>query len=243
MRRQLPSDGTLVVHDLGCGSGSMGRWLAPQLAGPQHWVLYDRDAQLLDRAAADPPRRAADASTVTVETRQRDITRLAPADLAGASLITASALLDMLSVDELERFAAACIAAGCPVLVTLSVIGRVDLEPVDPLDEPLADAFNAHQRRTTDGRRLLGPDAAGRAADVFDRLGAEVVVRPSPWHLDAAQADLAAEWVTGWVAAACEQQPELTDRAAGYLGRRLAEADAGRLRVTVHHHDLLAGPR
>ena len=60
VRRQLPSDGTLVVHDLGCGSGSMGRWLAPQLAGPQHWVLYDRDAQLLDRAAADPPRRAAE---------------------------------------------------------------------------------------------------------------------------------------------------------------------------------------
>ncbi|OSC54189.1 SAM-dependent methyltransferase, partial [Streptomyces sp. 4F] len=40
----LPSraDG-LVVHDVGCGTGSMGRWLAPLLDGAQHWVLHDRD--------------------------------------------------------------------------------------------------------------------------------------------------------------------------------------------------------
>ena len=25
----------------------MGRWLAPLLPGPQHWVLHDRDADLL----------------------------------------------------------------------------------------------------------------------------------------------------------------------------------------------------
>ena len=36
-----------LIHDLACGSGSMGRWLAPLLPGPQHWVLHDRDADLL----------------------------------------------------------------------------------------------------------------------------------------------------------------------------------------------------
>ena len=49
LRPHLP-DGPLTVRDLGCGTGSMGRWLAPLLAGPhQHWVLHDRDATLLDR--------------------------------------------------------------------------------------------------------------------------------------------------------------------------------------------------
>lgn len=241
--RLLPPDGPVTIHDLGCGSGSMGRWLAPRLTGPQHWFLYDRDAELLACAAADPPRPVGGGPAGPVETRQRDITRLQRDDLAGASLITASALLDMLSADELERFVTACLAAGCPVLVTLSVIGRVELQPGDPLDVLLTDAFNAHQRRTTDGRRLLGPDAVGLAAAAFTRRGATVAIRPSPWNLDPGQADLAAEWVTGWVAAACEQQPELTDLAAVYLGRRLDEADAGRLRVIVHHHDLLARPR
>ena len=31
----------IVVHDLGSGTGSMMRWLAPLLPGPQTWVLHD----------------------------------------------------------------------------------------------------------------------------------------------------------------------------------------------------------
>ncbi len=49
------------------------------------------------------PAAAADGSPVTVQTREADITRLTAADLAGASLVTASALLDLLTVDEVER--------------------------------------------------------------------------------------------------------------------------------------------
>jgi Methyltransferase domain len=241
VRRHLPTGSRAVIHDLGCGTGAMGRWLAPRLTGTQHWVMYDRDADLL--AAEDMPRVAADGAAVTFETRQRDITRLDPGALAGASLITASALLDMVTADELERFVASCAEAGCLVLVTISVVGRVDLTPADPLDEDVAGAFNAHQRRTTGGPRLLGPDAVGAAVDAFTRLGADVLVRPSPWRLGAAQAALAAEWFTGWVGAACEQRPELAAAAAAYARRRLAEAAAGRLGVTVHHHDVLVRPR
>ena len=53
-------------------------------------------------------------SLVTVETRQGDVTRLRPEDLAGASLVTASALLDILTADELDRLVRCCVAAGCP---------------------------------------------------------------------------------------------------------------------------------
>jgi SAM-dependent methyltransferase len=243
VRRQLPTGRCLVIHDLGCGSGAMCRWLAPQLTGPQHWVMYDRDADLLAVAAAELPARSADGAAVTVETRRRDITRLDPGDLLGADLVTAAALLDMLTANEVARFAAACAGAGCPVLVTLSVVGRVDLTPADPLDQRIADAFNAHQRRASDGPRLLGPDAVGAAVDAFTRLGADVLVRPSPWRLGANEAALAAEWFIGWLAAACEQQPELTAAAGAYAQRRLAQAAAGRLGVTVHHEDLLALPR
>lgn len=238
VRRLLPAGGRTVVHDLACGTGSMGRWLAPRLTGPQHWVLYDRDADLLAGAAADRPAGA----EVTVETRQRDITRLDSGELAGAHLITASALLDILTATELERFVRAAAAARCPVLVTLSVLGRVDLVPPDPLDAHVAEAFNDHQRRTTGGRRLLGPDALDHAAREFTRLGARVLLRPSPWRLGAAEADLAVAWFTGWMDAACEQRPGLRASAAPYVRRRLAEAAAGRLGVTVHHRDLLAVP-
>src|SRR5689334_23211174 len=144
------------IHDLACGTGSMGRWLAPLLPGPQHWILHDRDADLLDVAAGDPP----DGATVSVEARESDITGLRAGDLAGANLITASALLDTLTEFELAALIEACAGPGCPVLLTLTVAGRVELTPEDPLDGRVAAAFNDHQRRTTERGRLLGPDAA-----------------------------------------------------------------------------------
>jgi hypothetical protein len=241
--RHLTATGRRVIHDLGCGTGAMGRWLAPLLLGPQHWVVHDRDADLLEVAAADLPGPAADGAAVTVEATQSDITRLHPGDLADATLITASALLDLLTGDELAGLVTVCAGAGCPVLLTLSVVGRVDLTPADPLDSRVAAAFDAHQRRMTKEGRLLGPDAVALAVEEFGRLGAEVLIRPSSWRLGAFQADLAAEWFTGWVGAACEQQVELAAETDAYARRRLAEATAGQLAVTVHHADLLVLPR
>jgi hypothetical protein len=240
--RAVPPDGPKIIHDLGCGTGSMGRWLAPLLTGPQHWVLHDRDADLLALATADAPRPAANGAPVTVEARRTDLASMDAHDLAGASLITTSALLDMLTADELDRLAGLCAEAGCPVLLTLSVIGKVEITPAEPLDRRVAAAFDAHQRRTTKRGRLLGPDAVDFAAEAFRRLGAEVLVRPSPWRLGPAHSALAAEWLSGWVGAAREQEPELAGACGPYVRRRLEQAAAGELAVTVGHADLLILP-
>ncbi|SCL34685.1 hypothetical protein GA0070616_5031 [Micromonospora nigra] len=239
VRRRLA--GPVVVHDLGSGTGSLGRWLAPLLPGPQRWVMYDQDDDLLARARADMVDTAADGNPVTVRTRRGDLTRLTAADLAGASLVTASALLDMLTAEEIDRLVDACVGADCPALFLISVTGAVRLDPVDPLDVEVAEAFNDHQRRTVGGRTLLGPDAAHACAAAFARHGVPVTTRPSPWRLGPSDAALTAQWFTGWFDAACEQRPDLAGRARGYARRRLAEAAAGRLDVTVEHVDLLAG--
>jgi SAM-dependent methyltransferase len=237
VRLHLAGAPRLVVHDLGCGTGSMARWLAPRLGGLQHWVMYDRDPELLRHAATG----LAELRDVTAETRPRDITGLTADDLAGASLVTASALLDLFTAEEVDRIVGACVGAGCPVLFTLSVVGQVDLFPIDPLDDEITAAFNAHQRRTIDGRRLLGPDAVGAAVAAFTRRGVEPVVRASAWRLGADDRDLLVEWFGGWLGAACERRPELAESAREYARRRLAEAAEGRLRAVVGHGDVLAG--
>jgi trans-aconitate methyltransferase len=242
LRRHLPSTGVMVIHDLGCGTGSMGRWLAPLLPGPQRWVLHDRDAELLGAATADPPGPAADGSAVTLESKQSDINELGYGEFGDATLITASALLDMLTAQELSGLADLCTAVACPALLTLSVTGRVELTPADALDGDVAAAFNAHQRRTTQRGALLGPDACGVAIEELGRRGAKVVVRSSPWRLGASDADLIAEWLEGWLWAACEQEPELSAQTNSYKRRRVAEATAGQLEVTVDHADLLILP-
>ena len=129
------------------------------------------------------------------------------------------------------------------MLLALTVVGRVALTPADPLDARI-------------GRRVQRPpaphDGGGpparpgrrrrRRRRSCARTGAEVLVRPSPWRLDAAHADLTAEWLDGWVAAACEQEPALAAEAGAYRDRRLAQAAAGELAVTVDHADLLVLP-
>jgi hypothetical protein len=248
-----------VIHDLGCGSGSMGRWLSARLPGPLHWRLYDRDPSLLRFAAAHLPSHSRDGSPVTVEIREADVAQLTAADLSGSgerfasgaaggaggasrlgspggSLVTASALLDLLTAEEVAALAGACVEARCPALFTLSVVGRVSFSPADPLDDAIGEAFNAHQRRTVAGRRLLGPDAIDATVEAFARFGAETVVRPSPWRLSQPDdAALIAAWLEGWVGAAVEEDPSLPVR--DYLKRRL---EAGDLSVVVEHGDLFA---
>jgi hypothetical protein len=138
----------------------------------------------------------------------------------------ASALLDLLTADELHRMLRAC--AGVPMLLALTVVGRVTISPADPLDARIGAAFNAHQCR---GGRL-GPDAVAELRDA--------IVRPTPWQLGVDPAELAAEWLDGWVAAACEQDPALD--LVAYRDRRLEQAAAGELAVTVDHADLLVLP-
>jgi Methyltransferase domain len=218
-----------TIRDLGCGTGSLGRWLAPQLPGPQHWIMSDRDPALLAHAAATMP-----FAGVTVTTDLSDVTALRAADLAGTDLVTCSALLDILTAEEVEALVLACAGAGTPALFTLSVAGEVTLDPAHPSDAAVESAFNEHQRRVQDGRRLLGPDAPGVAAAAFEKAGATVHTRPSPWRLGPDSAALTAAWLRGWVAAASEQRPDLPFDA--YLEERLADLP----RAVVGHVDLLA---
>jgi SAM-dependent methyltransferase len=242
LRNRRPAGGRWTIHDLGCGSGAMARWLAPRLPGAQRWVLHDLDAALLELAGAQHPLAAADGAPVQAETRRSDITLLDDDDLAGADLITASALLDLLTAEELEGLIAVCGRVACPVLLAVSVVGRVELTPADPLDRLLGAAFDAHQRRTTADGRLLGPDAVAAAVAGFRRSGAEVLVAPSPWRLGRDEANLTAEWLEGWVGAACEAVPGLAADARAYTRRRRAQAGAGTLAVCVDHADLLVLP-
>jgi SAM-dependent methyltransferase len=222
---QLLPPNVRTIRDLGCGTGSLGRWLAPQLATPQHWIMADRDPALLEYAAANMP-----FDGVTVATELSDVTALTAHDLDGTDLVTCSALLDILTADGLDQLVQACADSRTPALFTLSVTGEVRLDPADPSDKSVQDAFNEHQRR--DGK--LGPEAPRAAKAAFEKAGATVVTRESAWRLDENMAELTAEWLRGWVGAAREQRPDLGLDA--YFEERRRQIPA----ATVGHIDLLA---
>ena len=237
--------GRLVVHDLGSGDGAMVRWLAPRLGGPQTWMLHDADAGILARADLHSTADGA-GRPITATARIGTLADLPRDAFAGADAVTASALLDVLTLSEVERVVAACVAASVPALFSLTVTGSVRLQPADAADRVFEAAFDDHQRRPARGRAtsepLLGPDAVPVVAALFAAAGWNVIVEPSPWLLAADDAALIGEWLDGWIDAAVEQQPELAEAAAQVRLRRRAQAAAGLLNVTVSHEDLLAWP-
>jgi hypothetical protein len=167
---------------------------------------------------------------VNVAIDERDVTALTRDDLTGADLVTCSALLDLLTAAEIDRLVEVCAQARTNALFTLSVTGEVRFTPADPRDAAMQDAFNQHQRR--DSR--LGPDAGAYAAAAFEKAGARVVTRESPWRLGSQCPDLTAQWLRGWVGAAVEERSDL--RPDDYLRDRSEHLGE----VTVGHKDVLA---
>jgi SAM-dependent methyltransferase len=148
LARQLAAalaPGPVRILDLGSGTGSTTRWLAPLLHGPQEWTLLDRDPALLG-LVPDRMRgvRDADGNPLTISTRHADITSLSARDLVETSAVTASALVDLLTLEEMDDLAAACAIAGVPALLTLTVTGEVEIEPRAPIDDAVGAAFDAH---------------------------------------------------------------------------------------------------
>ncbi|MGN8025863.1 SAM-dependent methyltransferase [Microbacterium sp. 22242] len=234
--------GPVVLHDLGAGTGGMTRWLAPLLPGPQDWVLHDGDADILEHvdlgAVVDGSGRP-----IRVAVIVEDLDGLPTDAFAGASAVIASALLDVVTGEEAARIVDACVHAGSPALLSLSVTGGVRLDPPDALDAVIGRSFDDHQRREADGRRMLGPDAVPLLSDLFIQAGWHVQRASTPWRLGPADGALIEEWLRGWVGAAVEQRPELEAEADAYLARRRAQLADGALHVVVPHQDVLAWPR
>ncbi|MEV3870232.1 SAM-dependent methyltransferase [Streptomyces sp. NPDC049906] len=235
-RRPAPG-GRLVVHDPACATGAMARWLAPRLSGAQHWVVHDADASFARLALDRMPPAAADGSPVTAACREGGLAELTASALAGASLVTSSTSLDLLTGEEVAALATACAGAECPALLPLSAVGRVDLRPARPADAEVTEAFNAGQR----SRGLLGPDAVAVATEEFGSRGMAVCTHASPWRLRPA-AELTGAWLRGWVGGAQAHRPDRASAWDDYLTHRLDDSVTGALWVTVHHVDILALP-
>ncbi|MFW6346561.1 MAG: class I SAM-dependent methyltransferase [Halomonas sp.] len=240
------------ILDLGSGSGSNLRFLAPRLPGPQRWRLVDHDPALLALARRqgatlkDPA-----GARLAIETCCRD---LAPVDdglLAGADLVVASALFDLVSRPWAEALVAATAARRQALLFTLSVDG--DWAFLDASGQRISDEedigvralFQAHQRRDKGLGPALGGSAPAVLAAAMAAAGYRVESAATPWFLAAGEAGrlpLAESLVQGWFEAALEQAPEEQARLERWRSRRLSGLAAGQLGLTVGHRDLLALP-
>ena len=228
----------LRVLDLGAGTGANLRYLAHRLPDPQSWLLVDRDAALLAAVATrdDGPRR--------VETRRLDLRAIGDDDaremFSGRTLVTASALLDLVSEKWMRALGTRCREAGAVLLFALSYDGRIQCAPEEPEDAEVRALVNRHQRTDKGFGRALGPDAPAVAETVLVSLGYRVERERSDWQLEPASQELQQQLIDGWARAAAEIAPERSAAISGWRDRRLAHVGARRSHLIVGHEDLVA---
>jgi SAM-dependent methyltransferase len=238
---RLQPSGPLRVLDLAAGTGANARYLAEFLAGrntqdrPQ-WLLVDHDSRLLKRAASRL------SASLQVETSIVDLASAFDPEgeniCAGCGLVTASALLDLVSEGWLRKLAGKCRDAGAVVLFALTYNGNMRCLPEEAEDGEVRDLVNRHQLGEKGFGQALGPDAAESAARAFAAAGYEVRRESSDWVLAEDDRKLQAQLIEGWAEAAAAIAPDRADSIESWKARRLAHVAAGQSRLIVGHEDI-----
>lgn len=213
----------LEIFDLGSGTGSTMRALAPLLPDHQRWTLFDIDPKLRAEAA-----RLAAGSAHLAAVEAANLAADLEAVLAREpDVLTASALIDLCSAAWLDRLATA-LPARTAVYIALSYDGREAWLPDPPHEARALAAFRAHQEGDKGFGPALGPGAAPYLAEALEARGRTVLLRESPWRI-AGDSPLARELARGGAEAVRDMgvlsPAEWSDWRAGRLAAETVTVD------------------
>jgi len=252
----LPKAPWLV--DLGAGTGSLFRWLAPRIGGEQQWTFIDADAALLDEAF-NATAEWAMALGFELEPHDSTLVIRTPrgswrvdgelhdlADMPGglplreADAVMCSALLDLASRGWIDALAD---ALRQPFYATLSVDGRDVWLPPHAMDRKVRAGFARDQGRDKGFGRALGARAVGAAVEAFAARGFAVSSAPSDWVIPGGMISMANAMILGAGAAARAAMPAMHARIADWEEARHRQSMRGKLAIRIGHRDILALPK
>lgn len=233
------------ILDLGCGTGSTLRAVAPSVARfcpgmAQYWTLVDSDNALVARAQEEvrafAKRDGIDA--LQVDCLQGDISDLVLLRSLVAEtrchFIAGSALLDLVSAAWLDELAAIARDNGIALFFALNYTGKEVWEPPHDMDEPVLAAFNADQRRDKGFGEALGAEAVPHLMAGLENQGFHCVTGASDWELEGPSPLISA--LADGIASAAENPSSGLDPAGWLQARRAAS------HVVIGHVDLFAAP-
>ena len=254
--RALPKKPWLV--DLGAGTASLFRFLAPLIGGAQSWTFVDADPALLDEAF-NVNAEWADAIGYRISSTDSTLTIHAPggdwqldgelhdlAEMPGAlpfreaDAVVCSALLDLVSPRWIEQLAT---SLRVPFYAALSVDGRDTWLPRHPADHVVHAGFRRDQGRDKGFGRALGPNAPSAATRIFAAHGFHVASAPSDWVIARGALMMAHNLVLGAEGAAGAALPGRRATIAAWGDARQKQAMAMRLAIRIGHRDILALPK
>lgn len=246
--------------DLGAGTGSLFRWLAPIIGRAQAWTLVDADPDLIARAFADTERWATACGWTVTRTGRGGRSALLVhtphgawrleallADLADPAglpwrdtdAVVCSALLDLVSAAWIGRLAA---SLRTPLLACLCVDGHDVFAPAAARDVAVRAGFRRDQARDKGFGPALGPRAPSVLRAALAARGFTVVSAASDWRIPAVALGMLREIVPGHAEAAARWRPAQRGAIEAWQRLRMRQAVAGRLAIRIGHRDSLALP-
>ena len=194
--------GSVYVTDLGSGTGSNLRALAPHLNSIQYWTLVDYDQTLLQVARstllawADSEIESAETSSTTIKNlsirklNKTIIVKFKCVDLLNdyqailnepTDLITAAAFFDLVAKPWLTKF---CASLSKPLYTVLTYDGNEKWSPPEIVDSDILKAFHQHQRTDKGFGSALGPTASECLQSLLRDQHFTTICAPSPWILN-----------------------------------------------------------
>lgn len=223
-----------IIVDLGAGTGATLRaFTRSQMHPDARWQLVDHDAALLTEA------RRRHGGEYRIETFQSDLAEVDTLPLRDASLITASALFDLVSADFIETLTDKLMSATA-LYAALNYDGRMHWQPGHPLDGAIRDAFNRDQQRDKGFGPALGPEGASCLQGCLAERGYTVHRADSPWLLEAGDSALICALIEGIAGAVAGDEALAASVVKDWAAYRLTQAGTGRCRIG--HVDILALP-
>jgi hypothetical protein len=157
-----------------------------------------------------------------LELTQQNLEESLPED---AALVTASALIDLVSQEWLRSFAQAVIRRQAGVLVVLSYSGHFELAPPHGSDALIKELVNQHQHGDKGSGAALGPEATAVLKQLLQEAGYTVTAKQTRWQLGA-----------------CQQSPAAEAEIRAWLADRQRQLARHELQVMVGHLDILGLP-
>ena len=241
--------GPIKFVDLGCGSGSNLRALAPHMPATQHWTLVDYDPALLSAAKAAlvqwADQMVSDQDMLVLLKNDKHISvKFLCEDLSSnleyvlalpTDLLTAAAFFDLVAEDWLERF---CGLLRSPLYTVLTYNGQEIWHPPEPMDAAMLKAFHAHQQTDKGFGAAAGPNAVNVMETLLKARGFAVSKAQSPWKLAAADCNLIEQLAIGSAGAVLEtKQVSAEEVSAWKKSRSMAQT------CEIGHTDLYARAR
>lgn len=191
----------LYVLDVGSGLGANARYYSCLFSSNQEWILVEK-SEVLSLRAIPSLRFWAEANKwmteelseglqVWMSEKEVRIKSIKASffdsseivDLFRINLVTANAVMDLVSEDQFVTFAENLISNRIPLLATMNYESMY-FEPEDEEDVEFIALYERHMKRSQEFGSAMGPDSTRRIIDFSVKRGCPVIYGKSTWNID-----------------------------------------------------------